>query len=263
MLKRLLRPLFYWSPRRCVACGHHSRRRYTPVMWKDLGDQWELSDQAYRDMDRREGVRCTRCWSNLRSLHLAQIILEKLNARYLLEHSSLAALAADSRLAHLTVAEINSAGSLHPFLQNFPRLCFSEYGSLDPAIPSEDITELSYADQSFDIVLTSEVLEHVPDVARAFREIRRVLKPDGMHIFTIPVLWNRKSRRRAMIDNGELFHILPPSYHGNPEDSSNDLLVFYEFGYDITNILEENGFKTEIYRYEKNSMMTVFVSKPI
>ena len=41
---------------------------------------------------------------------------------------------------------------------------------------------------SFDLVLTSETLEHVPDLAAASREIRRVLVPGGRHIFTIPLL---------------------------------------------------------------------------
>ena len=53
---------------------------------------------------------------------------------------------------------------------------------------SEDLAQLTYSDASFDLVLTSETLEHVPDLETALREIHRVLVPGGCHIFTIPQL---------------------------------------------------------------------------
>jgi SAM-dependent methyltransferase len=37
-----------------------------------------------------------------------------------------------------------------------------------------------------DLVWCSEVLEHIPDVAHALLEIRRVLKPDGRVLITVP-----------------------------------------------------------------------------
>ena len=47
---------------------------------------------------------------------------------------------------------------------------------------------LPFADDSFDVVWTITVLEHVPDPERALREIRRVLRPDGL-LFLKPA-WN-------------------------------------------------------------------------
>jgi SAM-dependent methyltransferase len=41
-------------------------------------------------------------------------------------------------------------------------------------------------DASFDTVIVCDVLEHVPDDAGAFREIRRVLKPGGTAIMSVP-----------------------------------------------------------------------------
>jgi len=48
------------------------------------------------------------------------------------------------------------------------------------------ITGMSFASASFDCVLCSEVLEHVPDDAKAVSELRRVLKPGGVLIATVP-----------------------------------------------------------------------------
>ena len=44
----------------------------------------------------------------------------------------------------------------------------------------------SVPDQSFDVVICCDVLEHVPDDASAFREICRVLRPGGTAILTVP-----------------------------------------------------------------------------
>jgi SAM-dependent methyltransferase len=49
-----------------------------------------------------------------------------------------------------------------------------------------DITEIPAADRSFDAVLCSEVLEHVPDPISALSEMGRLLKDDGLLILTAP-----------------------------------------------------------------------------
>lgn len=42
-----------------------------------------------------------------------------------------------------------------------------------------DAQDIPYADASFDLVIAYCMLYHVPDLPRAFAEIRRVLRPDG------------------------------------------------------------------------------------
>lgn len=44
--------------------------------------------------------------------------------------------------------------------------------------------ELPYADHQFDVVMANHMLYHVPDTHQAIREIRRVLKPDGLLMAT-------------------------------------------------------------------------------
>ena len=50
-----------------------------------------------------------------------------------------------------------------------------------------DITAMPFADGSFDLILCSHVLEHVPDDRRAMTEIHRVLAPGGMAILMVPI----------------------------------------------------------------------------
>ncbi|MBK8554775.1 MAG: methyltransferase domain-containing protein [Lewinellaceae bacterium] len=50
-----------------------------------------------------------------------------------------------------------------------------------------DITDIQYPDAHFDAVICSHVLEHVPDDAKAMKEIHRVLKPGGWAIMLVPI----------------------------------------------------------------------------
>jgi len=49
-----------------------------------------------------------------------------------------------------------------------------------------DITRLPFDDGSFDIVICSEVLEHIPDHKKAMAEIIRVLKPGKSLVVSVP-----------------------------------------------------------------------------
>lgn len=51
---------------------------------------------------------------------------------------------------------------------------------------STDITSLSYKDEAFDIVICSEVLEHIPKDEKAVKELLRVLKHKGTLAISVP-----------------------------------------------------------------------------
>lgn len=58
-----------------------------------------------------------------------------------------------------------------------------------------DATSIALPNEAVDVVLSSEVIEHVPDPHKALREMARVLKPGGSIVVTspnklwYPVLW--------------------------------------------------------------------------
>ncbi|MCB9349358.1 MAG: methyltransferase domain-containing protein [Lewinellaceae bacterium] len=65
--------------------------------------------------------------------------------------------------------------------------------ALNAAVPNleyqvEDALNLSFADNTFDLVISVEVIEHVGRPERMIEEIQRVLKPDGFALITFPSL---------------------------------------------------------------------------
>ncbi|MFZ1038020.1 MAG: methyltransferase domain-containing protein, partial [Smithella sp.] len=58
--------------------------------------------------------------------------------------------------------------------------------SKDYLLSIADITKLPFADSSFDCVICSEVMEHIPDHEKALKELDRILKPQGTLAVSVP-----------------------------------------------------------------------------
>lgn len=71
----------------------------------------------------------------------------------------------------------------------------SGYITTDPIMPGvdrrEDMTALSFEDESFDIAIAHHVLEHIRDDRAAIAEMYRVLQPGGRAILSVPQNWSR------------------------------------------------------------------------
>jgi SAM-dependent methyltransferase len=71
----------------------------------------------------------------------------------------------------------------------FARLSGVERVTADLHAPADlrlDISDMDLADASFDLILCSHVLEHVPDDRAAMRELRRVLADGGLALVLVP-----------------------------------------------------------------------------
>lgn len=101
-------------------------------------------------------------------------------------------------------------------------------GTLVDGVLREDLQDLSLPDASVDLVVTQDVLEHVLDPDAAWREIARVLRPGGAHLWTVPIYAGRPTVRRVAVD-GTL--LMDADYHGNPLGGGS--LVVHEWGVDV------------------------------
>jgi SAM-dependent methyltransferase len=121
--------------------------------------------------------------------------------------------------------------------QYFPDVPRGEYRD---GVRSENIENLTLDDESVDIFITQDVLEHVFNPDAAIREIHRVLKPGGLHVFTTPKhkLLEKTVQRARLLPDGTVEHILDEQYHGNPI-GDNRALVTYDYGVDFEQLLSE------------------------
>jgi SAM-dependent methyltransferase len=91
---------------------------------------------------------------------------------------------------------------------------------------AQNLESLTFADDSFDLVITQDVFEHVLHPELAFREVGRVLRSGGAHVFTVPWLPDRQTITRAIeTAQGETEHLQPAEYHGDPMTSDGALVV--------------------------------------
>ncbi|MDB4926276.1 class I SAM-dependent methyltransferase [Mucilaginibacter sp.] len=107
----------------------------------------------------------------------------------------------------------------------------------------QDLTCLTYSDNSFDLCLSFEDLEHIPDYKTVIKELYRVTKPGGHVLLSAPFIFeNDKTITRATInDEGEVTHLLEPEYHGDPVLPLG-ILCYYHFGWDLLDTFKDAGF---------------------
>ncbi|WP_274376908.1 class I SAM-dependent methyltransferase [Desulforamulus reducens] len=81
----------------------------------------------------------------------------------------------------------------------------------------EGVERLPFENHSFDLVLCLDVLEHLPDERPALHELKRVVRPGGMLVFTVPAfrwLWGRHdelNNHYRRYNFGELINLLKKS----------------------------------------------------
>src|SRR5262245_13341073 len=148
-----------------------------------------------RDPWLRDHYRCDRCGSIPRERALLTVLEREFPEWPELSiHESSPGLPSSERLRRLCSSYLPT--------HYFPR---PPLGAVVNGVRNEDLSRQTFADESFDLVITQDVMEHVLDPEGAFREIARTLRPDGAHVFTTPIYPDlMASERRARAGDGEI-----------------------------------------------------------
>ena len=224
----------------------HLGQRLRPAVMKNFGHCPTCDrDVTFiaRDAWLRDNYRCSNCGSIPRERALMSVVESRFPRwRELVIHeSSPGNRGASRKLAKQCSHYVPS--------QFFPD---TKPGAIVGGIRCENLEALSFDDESIDLHVTQDVLEHVFRPSRVFREIARTLKPGGAHIFTVPIVNKEKpSALRAQLgDDGQVGHLQPPVFHGNPI-SDQGSLVTVDWGFDICRfIFESCGLFTELVRLD-------------
>jgi SAM-dependent methyltransferase len=196
--------IYLWQVRRCQCCD-----RFTIFLSNSAGAEFRT---------------CLFCSANERYELLATEIktrfggrLSEMNVLELDPHSPLREILKEARTYTRSFYESGKSGSTRP----------------DGAV-CEDVTALTFGDETLDLIISSDVLEHVPFLDKAFSESARVLRPGGAHLFTVPP--RAKTKKRADIVDGKIHYLETPEYHLDPL-SPQGILAFWDVGPDLPQVI--------------------------
>jgi SAM-dependent methyltransferase len=246
LAERLALRLQRFGPISCPVCGqlgYATRFGTSPL---------ELRDAAY----------CSSCLATNRQRQLAYMVcaaFARLTGRRI--NSLMQVTALDGFVVYNTEAQ----GPIHQRLARMPGYRCSEYfgaqhasGALVGDVVHQDLARLSYHDDSIDVVLSSDVLEHIPDPYQAHAEVHRVLRSGGRHIFTVPFHQTDflDERRAALEPTGQvvllkqpaIYHTDAPLYHGDATQPTPGVLVYTIFALEMLVQLRHLGFVTNLYQ---------------
>jgi SAM-dependent methyltransferase len=205
----------------------------------------------------RETCVCTWCGSTNRQRQIAYVICGGLREARGIRMSSLRDL---SKLEGFSVYNTEARGPLHDALRRLRHYRCSEYFGSDHAsgqtidnVMHQDLTSLSFVDESLDLVISADVFEHLPHPYKAHQEVYRVLKRSGRHIFTVPFHQTEYFDEDRVIvgrEGGQTF-VKEPLYHHDPVRPGKGSLVYTIFSLEMLMKLRMIGFVTNMYRLHK------------
>ncbi len=194
----------------------------------------------------RGNMFCLFCRSSSRKRHVAKHVI----CDVIKDVSCMAQIPALNREISIYVLETGDA--FYKILKEYPHFCCSTY---DPDIEAgkkignriycQNVEELTFDSESFDIVISEDIFEHVRDYKKGFKSVFRVLKPGGYHIFTVPCNFHIPTIVRVDTSTDEDIHLLSPEYHD--DIIRGRILAYRTFGIDIFETLESLGFKTTVH----------------
>jgi len=118
-----------------------------------------------------------------------------------------------------------------------------------------DAQDVPFKDETFDIVVCSEVIEHCPDDMKVLAELYRILKTNSFLILTVPNLYTLESISKLLIGK----RIAPPPYHLR-EYSYNQLIrKIKESGFKILKFQSIGFYIPKMSLFFKSRSLTTFL----
>jgi SAM-dependent methyltransferase len=92
-----------------------------------------------------------------------------------------------ARTAPVEVTALDFSAEALALGSSLARSAFPLAGSV--SFVEGDICEMPFPEGSFDVVLSDSVIEHLHDPTAALKEFRRVLRPQGVVVLSVPNRW--------------------------------------------------------------------------
>lgn len=249
----------------CPICGHEGRLVY---------EMPDLERHARHHIEpHRETLRCAGCKAKMRDRMVAAGLLDVLADRGILAPtiSELAAVLPEG----ITILDTDAYSRISHRLTGHPAFYRSVYvperanGERldDERMLNVDLEQMPFPDGYFDVIITSEVMEHVRYADRAHAEIARCLKPDGAYVFTVPYDERLQTTWRLVDEETDRDLVHPPHIHGDPMLREGGIRSYRVFGRDIVDQLRRAGLAAEFHRVDRPELGIfggdLFVAEPV
>ena len=208
----------------------------------------------------RETLQCRACGATMRHRTLATMLLRALSARSGRTIPKITEVRAQD-LAGLHVLDTDAFSPISRRLKQWPGYFISSFRpdlpfdtEIEPCYVNVNLEHMGFETDSFDIVMTSDVMEHVRGIENAHDEIARILRTGGQYIFTVPYDPAIAGHKILVDTSGEQDVTLEePHYHGDP--LTGGILAYRIFGQQIFADLSALGLNTELLYIEDDQSL--------
>ncbi|MDB5894740.1 MAG: glycosyltransferase [Rhodoferax sp.] len=237
----------------CAVCGNTTRFFYTDrALW-------------------RETLTCQHCLSTSRYRSVARGILRAIREIADVESDALATLPRTGVARRLSAYDTQPPFYWAPCAYSLPDMlkrtgwfdvALSQYkpelppgAEISPGIHNQNLEALTFDTNSLDLLVTSDVMEHVRLDERAHREIHRVLRMGGAYVFTVPhdLAMEQTVVRVRVNDPDDAAAdemLMEPEYHGDTNGDGSGVLAYRLYGRDLVQFLEQLGFEVHYSRVD-------------
>ena len=275
-MRKLLAPAWYWLRRRV-----RGDRRPWPLrelaadQTQSMPGRCTVCGAAVNfillpEAGHRESLTCSECHATSRYRSIAVGVLRAVRELTGIDSPSVAELPKVRRGARLCVYDTQPAFWAERCAYPVPSLLAQcdwidmRTSIYDPRRPwgeavnskttNQNLEQLTFRDGEFDIVITSDVMEHVRLAYQALREIRRVLRPSGVYLMTVPHERERQATLERVtivdpLDPSQDRYPLPREYHGDANSITGRSLVYRMYGTQLDDELQSLGFTVD-YSHE-------------
>jgi hypothetical protein len=227
--------------------GGSIRKRHIPATYYGIcnvcGDTTRFKTLGSENL--RESLLCEVCGASCRNRSLASGILSLTRSTGTCSIAELARVPAAPRIfdtdGHSALYGTLKSSAFYSSSVYLPQRQFGEH--IGPKLLNVDLQCMPFPDSAFDMILTSDVMEHVRRDSEAHREIHRCLKPGGHYVFTVPYVpaWEFNQIRVDSSGNEDRY-LMEKQYHGDPL-SSEGILVYRIYGRELLAQLQDIGFE--------------------
>jgi len=226
----------------CAVCGEQAGLSYD---YPDVGLR-----RAHGIGLLRETLSCRACGATMRDRQMAFGLLKVVAARLGQVEQDLRAFVRAPR-GRLAILDTDSFSTLNRVLRGLPGYVHSQYrpdlpnGQVLPdGSANVDLLQIPFPADSFDVIMTSDVMEHVEHDAHAHREILRCLAPGATYVFTIPYDPCLQGTRRLTVPSGAYGtpFVLEKQVHGDPHSASG-IVAHRIYGQDFLREMGDLGYE--------------------